>query len=183
MLFKSWRSPTLLVVFVLLGLVTWLYVDAELNRRRGEGEYADAVAATELTDPGWRWEALAKVRTVTPSASNSAELILRIKALIPPNWGDSEEDKEGDANLPPRNRAWSDETIGAARKGLRDLGRAVELARGLKDLPHGDRSPGRLLSSSDWMRSSLSPMGSGIGPATICLHSSTYLVRWATSRF
>src|SRR5690242_16686436 len=84
---KRWLKRTAgAVVLVLVLRTVWLVGEREWLRAEGEKQYAAAVAETERTDPDWRWDALSAKRPKPPAGKNGAELISRIRELIPKGW-------------------------------------------------------------------------------------------------
>lgn len=117
----------------LLGIV-YFVVDREVERSAGHRELAQAVAAADLSDPEWRWEALNKARKKPPEGKNSADVIDRVRAASPPRWFSPE---VPDSN--PPNRRDTVEALAEIRRQLALAPEAVRLARSLKDYPTGYR--------------------------------------------
>jgi hypothetical protein len=141
MLWKRWLKRVVgAVVLVLVVRTVWLIGEREWRRAAGEKELAAAVAETEATDPDWRWEALSAKRRKPPAGKNGAEVIARIKNLVP-----KDADQLGNAKLwetpssASPNARLSEADIGEVRQRVDTMRPAVELARTLRDFPEGNR--------------------------------------------
>jgi len=142
MTWKRWLKRTLGAVVLVLALRTvWLVGEREWHRSQGEKEYAAAVAETDRTDPDWRWDALNAKRIKPPAGKNAADLIPRINALTPKDWGNRLDltDEGMSREHPPANTRFDPDLIGSAREELARAHPAVELARTLKVFPAGYR--------------------------------------------
>ena len=142
MAWLKWLKWILLAVLVSVVIGTIGRVAyREWIRSQGESEFAAAVAETELTDPDWRWEALNKSRRWPPPERNSAALIPRFKALLPPDWDRKENPKQWEPIQGPQppNQRLSEAVIAQTRRELGPAKEAVDLARTFKDFPDGNR--------------------------------------------
>ena len=140
MSWKKWLKRILLgIVLSVVARTVWLVGEREWVRSEGERELAAALAATDAADPDWRWEAIAKNRQFPPPGQNSADLIPRIKALLPPDWFDFENPKKLDLPEQLPNQRLPKDTLAEAREHLGLAREAVELARTLKNMPNGNR--------------------------------------------
>ena len=142
MRWKKWLKRVLvLVVLSILARTVWLIGEREWIRTEGNRELAGAVAATESADPMWTWESVSGARRIPPSGRNAAELIPRIKALLPADWDRGEKPKEWEPTWPAQspNSSLPPEVIARAREELSRADQAVRLARSLKDFPDGNR--------------------------------------------
>lgn len=141
MLWKRWLKRTVgAVVLVLIVRTVWLIGEREWRRAAGEKELAAAVAETEVTDPDWRWEALSAKRPKPPPGKNGAELIPRIKQLVPKDSEQPGNAKLWEAPTPASpNARLTEAEIAEVRERFDTMRPAVELARTLKDFPEGNR--------------------------------------------
>jgi hypothetical protein len=117
-----WIGGSLLI---LGGLVVAAYFYAIYAAKR---DLAEAIAATDRSDPGWRLEDLEASRRVVPDEENSAPLVEAAGKLLGPVPKAAGLPKEVQLNARSLTRLRSD---------LRQVSGAVQRARQLKDRPWG----------------------------------------------
>jgi hypothetical protein len=69
----------LALILLFLGATVW-------HRAVGGKRLADALAAADRLDPGWRWEELAGHRAAVPDDQNAATVVLEAAGLLPESW-------------------------------------------------------------------------------------------------
>ncbi|MDB5312292.1 MAG: hypothetical protein JWO38_6494 [Gemmataceae bacterium] len=137
---KLAKRTAVSVLLCLAVRTTWLIVQRESRRAAGDHDYAAAVAETEETDPDWRWDELAANRHRPPPGKNGADLIPRIKGLIPTGWGQKLNDEKWEPLATvPTNARFPEEVLAEARRECEAAAPAIELARSLRDYPEGHR--------------------------------------------
>ncbi len=96
-----------------------------------------AVAELDRTDPGWRLQDIEAARAVVPEGENSAEVIARVKPLLPLGWP-----PRPLSDLAPQQpqEQFSDEYAELVRNETTALASAIAEARKIADMPNG-RSP------------------------------------------
>lgn len=172
MLSKKWKKRLGVagfLAFIAFGGVVAVLGPREWTRRQGEKELAVAVAAASADDPDWRWEARRAKRDASPLKPNSADLLPRVRALLPPGWADSWEAHEKRWPVfewPPPNTRFSAEERDAARSLLDRAPAALELARTFNDHPDGG-----------WDEEPISPWRV-LSPDRVCAEHVAGLLRW-----
>lgn len=128
------------LVVILLCHFGWMAANREWVRRQNEREFAEAQDAVDQSDPDWTWERLSAKRAQPPAGQNSADLIPRIKKLSHEDWGKELAKEEWKPRLEvPPNVRYPPAVTEQACRDLAASAEAVNLARTLKDLPHGRR--------------------------------------------
>ncbi|CAN5618645.1 hypothetical protein BH11PLA2_BH11PLA2_19300 [soil metagenome] len=139
----KWILRLVLAVVVSVVVRTiWLVGEREIDRSAGERALNETFVATEATDPEWQWDQLNANRRFPASDKNSAELISRIKSLMPSDWVHQINPKQWEPEHSPQsaNKRISESTLTAVRRELTIANDAVVLARTLKDFPQGNRT-------------------------------------------
>jgi hypothetical protein len=111
-----------------------------LNQRwhRARLEVAEAVAAADQLDPGWRFEDLAAERRLPPDERNSALQVLKVKSLLPHDWtGPPPDAGEVEQPAPELTRLLDAREELRLREALKRAGPALDEARKLADMPDG----------------------------------------------
>lgn len=128
-----WVFWPLFVVFFLVGVGTiylWTMHKLAVNR------LAEATAAIDLRDPGWRLQEIEAARAAVPDDDNSALVIDATVKLLPQDWPPPEWKPWPD--LPPSPQQPLDpETCRQVRETLDAVKPALQEARKLEHLPRG----------------------------------------------
>src|SRR6516164_11173026 len=73
------------VLFLVLPICVLVGVSFSLSNS-AHSELRQAIAETDRLDPRWRLEDVESDRAYIPPEQNSAEVVMRIKTLLPPKW-------------------------------------------------------------------------------------------------
>lgn len=141
MQYRRWWLRFAAVVLLTLGVAvgTALYT-RDQQGSAGEKEVAEAVEVADRTDPDWRWEPLNAKRPRPPEGKNGADLIPRIRPLVPKGWGHKLNSSEWEAIRDvPTNARYPGEVIDEAKRECEAAKDAIALARTMKDCPLGLR--------------------------------------------
>jgi hypothetical protein len=113
--------------------------EREWTRMEGERELAEARASVQNENP--TWEELNAERKHPPEGKNGAELISRIKRLMPDDWGRAlaREEWGSELDIAPNVR-YRSIVLTQVRQELERSGAAIALARTLRECPFGFRT-------------------------------------------
>jgi hypothetical protein len=139
--FWKWLKRIVIAVLSLVAVFfVYLVIDREVARHQGNRELDETIAKLDAADPGWRWVPLNAARKRPPAGHNSAELIPKIAALTPKNFGRNLNSEEWKAKIAsPANMRLPEDVIAELRNEMNAAKLAVELARSLMDFPEGYR--------------------------------------------
>jgi hypothetical protein len=132
---SRWRRWGVKLLFIFLPCIALLAANFAYRHYRAVAGVQAAVAALDRDEPAWRLHEIEAARPVIPDDENSALVVSRVFAMLPPRWPPTElserlADQQPQARLDDEDAAWLSDELCQRQD-------ALLAARKLADLPKG----------------------------------------------